>query len=81
MADDFDFNPFDLETRRNFWTDEVFRLYGLQPGACEPSFEAWLATVHPDDREAAAAAAIVVILLVVLLGLMSRKPALIPRGR
>jgi len=44
----------DLRTHRNTWSDEAFRLYGLQPGCCEPSNEAWLATVHPDDRDAAA---------------------------
>ncbi len=47
----------DLATHRNTWSDETFRLYGLQPGSCEPSFENWLATIHPRDREAAALAA------------------------
>lgn len=48
----------DLATHRNIWSDEVFRLYGLAPGSCEPSFASWLDTVHPDDRETATTAAI-----------------------
>ncbi|SDH99280.1 PAS domain S-box protein [Propionivibrio dicarboxylicus] len=46
----------DLQTQKNIWSDEVFRLYGLQPGSCEPSYEAWLETIHPDDRARAVAA-------------------------
>lgn len=40
-----------LKTGRNAWSDEAFRLYGLQPGCCEPSFQSWFETVHPEDRE------------------------------
>ncbi|MBP8214529.1 MAG: PAS domain S-box protein [Propionivibrio sp.] len=47
----------DLATHQNIWSDEVFRLYGLLPGCCEPSFDNWLKTIHPDDREMVAAAA------------------------
>lgn len=43
----------DLRTNENRWTEEVWRLYGLRPGAQAPSFDAWLSSVHPDDREAA----------------------------
>jgi PAS domain S-box-containing protein len=32
------------------WSDELFRIYGLEPGAIEVSYEAFLARVHPDDR-------------------------------
>jgi PAS domain S-box-containing protein len=34
------------------WTDELFRLYGLEPGETEPSYAEFLSRVHPDDREA-----------------------------
>lgn len=47
----------DLRTQKNTWSDEVFRLYGLEPGCHEPSYEAWLSVVHPDCREAVAKAA------------------------
>ena len=46
----------DLATHQNIWSDEIWRLYGLAPHSCEPSYEAWLQTIHPDDRAAAAQA-------------------------
>lgn len=36
---------------RSRWSDEYFRLLGLEPGACTPSLEAFLAAVHPDDLD------------------------------
>ncbi len=33
------------------WSDELYRIYGLQRGAFEPSFESYLERVHPLDRE------------------------------
>ena len=33
------------------WSDEVWRLYCLEPGSCEPSLENWLTNVIDDDRE------------------------------
>ena len=41
----------DLQTNANSWSDELWQLYGLEPNECEPSFEAWRETLHPDDRE------------------------------
>jgi PAS domain S-box-containing protein len=38
-----------IATNENQWSDEVFRLYGLEPGSCVPSYEMWKSTVHPDD--------------------------------
>jgi len=32
------------------WSEEYCELYGLDPASAHPSREAWLATVHPDDR-------------------------------
>jgi diguanylate cyclase (GGDEF)-like protein/PAS domain S-box-containing protein len=33
------------------WSDEMFRLWGLEPDAVDPSYELWLAGVHPDERD------------------------------
>lgn len=41
----------DLATNRNEWSERLWSLYGLQPHSCEPSYESWLATIHPDDRD------------------------------
>ena len=35
-----------------WWSDELYRIYGLEPGAIEPSYEEFLNHVHPDDRDA-----------------------------
>lgn len=43
----------DLKTNRNTWSDELWALYGLAPHSCEPSYDNWLATVYPPDREMA----------------------------
>jgi diguanylate cyclase (GGDEF)-like protein len=46
----------DVATGRVTWSDEVYRLAGLQPGSVEPTPELWRSMVHPDDRERVAAA-------------------------
>ena len=46
-----------LRTGENIWSDEVFRLYGLAPGEQAPSFDTWVNSIHPDDRERAVNAA------------------------
>jgi PAS domain S-box-containing protein len=33
------------------WSDELYRLYGVEPGGFEPTLENWLARLHPEDRE------------------------------
>ena len=33
------------------WSDEVFRIFGYDPGTQEPSREAFLRGVHPEDKE------------------------------
>jgi PAS domain S-box-containing protein len=40
----------DLGTNSNYWSEEVWRLYGLEPNSREPSYEAWAESIHPDDR-------------------------------
>ena len=32
------------------WSDELFRIYGLEPQSLSPSYEDFLERVHPDDR-------------------------------
>lgn len=39
-------------TGGNYWHEEMWSLLGLEPHSCEPSYEAWLSAVHPDDRQA-----------------------------
>ncbi|HLM49649.1 MAG TPA: SpoIIE family protein phosphatase [Solirubrobacteraceae bacterium] len=41
----------DLRTGRQRWSDELYRLFGLEPQSLEPTFDAFLAAVHPDDRD------------------------------
>ncbi|MEG4494373.1 MASE1 domain-containing protein [Microcoleus sp. D3_18_C4] len=33
------------------WSEEIYRILGQQPGSFEPSLEAFLEYVHPEDRE------------------------------
>jgi PAS domain S-box-containing protein len=40
----------DPASGRVTWSDELFRIYGLDPALFEPSFEAYLERVHPEDR-------------------------------
>ena len=40
----------DIPANRVLWSDQLFRIYGLEPGAMEPSYEGFLERVHPDDR-------------------------------
>jgi PAS domain S-box-containing protein len=42
---------FDAETRRLVWSDEHFRVLGLEPGSAEVSTDLLLEFTHPDDRE------------------------------
>ena len=43
----------DVLRNENFWSDEAWALYGLEPHSLPPTFETWRGTVHPDDLEAA----------------------------
>ncbi|MBE0510818.1 MAG: response regulator [Gammaproteobacteria bacterium] len=40
----------DLRNGQASWSDETFRLLGLEPGSVTPSVEQFLQAVHPDDR-------------------------------
>lgn len=43
-----------LETNENHWSDELYRLYELDPNFFAPTFENWLRSIHPEDRIQAA---------------------------
>jgi len=45
-----------IQTNENRWSDGIWKLYGLEPHSVMPSYEAWLSTVHPLDREPASEA-------------------------
>ncbi|NJL38796.1 MAG: PAS domain-containing protein [Leptolyngbyaceae cyanobacterium SM1_4_3] len=45
-----------LPTGKIIWSAGHFTLLGLQPNQCEPSYEVWLNSLHPADREGAEAA-------------------------
>ncbi|MDP1829323.1 MAG: PAS domain S-box protein [Archangium sp.] len=40
----------DLTTRSLHWSDEIFRIFELEPGEFAASYEAFLERVHPEDR-------------------------------
>lgn len=42
----------DLMTGQNFWSDEAFRIFGLQPGQAGPQTELFSQMIHPDDLPA-----------------------------
>lgn len=41
----------DIETDAGVWSDEVYRIFGLQPGSLQPSLETFESMIHPDDLE------------------------------
>jgi two-component system cell cycle sensor histidine kinase/response regulator CckA len=46
----------DMGSGRVTWSDEMYRILGLEPGAVTPSVERFFGAVHPADRERAMAA-------------------------
>ena len=41
----------DVATNTVSWSDELYRIYGLEPQSCGITFESFLGRVHPDDRD------------------------------
>lgn len=41
----------DLATGIVTWSDELYRIYGLEPRSKQITFEVFLSALHPDDRE------------------------------
>jgi PAS domain S-box-containing protein len=35
----------------NVWDDQMHRIYGLAPGTFDGTWDAWVSSIHPDDRE------------------------------
>ena len=34
-----------------FWSDEVYRIFEIDPTKYDPSYQVFLETIHPDDRD------------------------------
>lgn len=43
-------------TNELWWSEGIYRIFGLQPGQFAATYEAFLAAVHPEDRDRVAAA-------------------------
>lgn len=43
---------FDVATQTAEWSDETYRIIGVDPETFTPSYEAFMARIHPDDRAA-----------------------------
>ncbi|MBU0513197.1 MAG: PAS domain-containing protein, partial [Proteobacteria bacterium] len=41
-----------IVTNESLWSDEAYRIFGLRPQEIRVTYEAFLAMIHPDDREA-----------------------------
>jgi PAS domain S-box-containing protein len=39
----------DMQTNTVTWSDGQFMIMGMQPNQCQPSYELWANSVHPDD--------------------------------
>jgi PAS domain S-box-containing protein len=47
----------DVATGKVGWSDEVFRIFGFEAGAFQPSYDVFHHLIHPEDRDAIMAAA------------------------
>ncbi len=41
----------EIATNAVTWSDELYRIYGLEPRSVEITFESFIARVHPDDQQ------------------------------
>jgi PAS domain S-box-containing protein len=46
----------DVDGDTALWSNELYRIFGVDPAVFRPTYEAFLACVHPDDRELVVAA-------------------------
>jgi PAS domain S-box-containing protein len=46
----------DIENGALYWSDQIYRITGVEPEAWDETYEGFLELVHPDDRDAVAAA-------------------------
>jgi PAS domain S-box-containing protein len=44
----------DILANKVAWSDELYRIYGLEPESVEISYESYIERVHPEDRDSAA---------------------------
>ena len=40
-----------IEREKLIWTDEIYRIFGYQPGEIESTYEYFVKALHPDDRQ------------------------------
>jgi len=45
------FWDFDLIEDKLQWSDEIYRIFDLDPEVDEPSYKLFMSTIHPDDRD------------------------------
>lgn len=41
----------DIKNNRLYWSEEVYRIFEIDPEKFEPNYETFINTIHPDDRE------------------------------
>jgi PAS domain S-box-containing protein len=41
----------EIQNKKNTWSEELYRICGLDPKETQPSYEAFIQLVHPDDRD------------------------------
>lgn len=41
----------DIQTGKMICSDELYKIYGVEPGVAEPTFNMFMGFVHPDDRK------------------------------
>jgi len=44
----------DIDSGEVVWSDQMYRVFGLDIGSVEPSYEGYIARIHPEDRESVA---------------------------
>ncbi len=40
-----------IESDTNTWSDQLYRIYGYEPGAIQASYDVFMQHIHPDDRD------------------------------